>query len=83
MLSMAGLSKTVDEVKKEVALQPGREGKGIRLGPDASPSDWANHQAQSGFVSSTAAGSSLRSKPGLSASLEAGKLLIDDGYSSS
>jgi len=72
------LTKTVSELSKGVMVPPHAQRGSDKLASDASPSDWANHQANSNFVSSTAAGSSLRAKPGLSVSLEAEKTLVGD-----
>ena len=81
--SLAQVSKTVSELSSaglvagSGGLVPGGGEAGATLGPDATPSDWANLSSSTGFVSSTAGGSSLRAKAGL-ASLMADKAIVDD-----
>ena len=79
----AQVSKTISELSSaglvagSGGLVPGGGEAGATLGPDATPSDWANLSSSMGFVSSTAGGSSLRAKAGL-ASLMADKAIVDD-----
>ena len=81
--SLAQVSKTISELSSaglvagSGGLVPGGGEAGATLGPDATPSDWANLSSSMGFVSSTAGGSSLRAKAGL-ASLMADKAIVDD-----